>query len=518
MTKQILAIANCRVSSDEQLKNNSLSRQRTAVTAAAERLGVTIPADGWWSGSVSSKRGENLKRKDIREMIAYCKRNKDVKYLLVDEPDRFMRSINEAMYFEVVFSELGVTIWYASDAGLNSNDLGAKLLKFSKYFSAEGSNEERQDKSITGLTNALRAGRWPFPPPVGYRKGYVNGMPEIDESRGPVLKRSFMAILEYRMTPSEALASLNKTEFVKDKAIYKMDKFRAICTNPFYAGVVEMNKQVVVRNENGQHEPLITLEQHRKLVEIFSNRKKTQLGPRKNGNPEYPLSNIVHCENCKDEKYGRYVGFKVNNGVNKQKIYHKYRCRTCKGYLTREDLHAQVTAGMNRSQLTDQGKNELIAALNRVWATRRRDALVDKARVANEISSLEKSIANRVDAAILPENSPIKSEIMHRIVEDKKRLEDLREQYADFDKNDTAEKDKFLRFALDRAENLEMHFLALPKNRILQCKQLLFPCGFWIDTDKKVYTPEMSILYRLAGNKKDLPETEKSSMVRVKRL
>ena len=38
MTKQILAIANCRVSSDEQLKNNSLSRQRKAVLAAAAAL------------------------------------------------------------------------------------------------------------------------------------------------------------------------------------------------------------------------------------------------------------------------------------------------------------------------------------------------------------------------------------------------------------------------------------------------------------------------------------------------
>ena len=42
---------------------------------------------------------------------------------------------------------------------------------------------------------------------------------------------------------------------------------------------------------------------------------------------------------------------------------------------------------------------------------------------------------------------------------------------------------------------------------------MLFPAGFWVDADKKVYTPEISILYRLASNKKDLPDTEKSSMV-----
>lgn len=101
MTKQILAIANCRVSSDEQLKNNSLSRQKKAVITAAAKLGVHIPDDGWWEGSVSSKRGGNLKRKDIQAMLEYCKKHPAVKYLLVDEPDRFMRSVDEAIYYEV---------------------------------------------------------------------------------------------------------------------------------------------------------------------------------------------------------------------------------------------------------------------------------------------------------------------------------------------------------------------------------------------------------------------------------
>lgn len=51
-----LAITNCGVSSDEQLKNNSPNRQRESVLEAAKRLDVTIPEDGQWSGSVSSKK------------------------------------------------------------------------------------------------------------------------------------------------------------------------------------------------------------------------------------------------------------------------------------------------------------------------------------------------------------------------------------------------------------------------------------------------------------------------------
>ena len=101
MPRQTLAIATCRVSSDEQLENNSLKRQQDAVIKAATELGVTILEDDLWAGSISSKRGTNVNRKDLKAMIDRCKKDKRIKYLIVDEPDRFMRSIDEAIYFEV---------------------------------------------------------------------------------------------------------------------------------------------------------------------------------------------------------------------------------------------------------------------------------------------------------------------------------------------------------------------------------------------------------------------------------
>lgn len=54
MAKQIEAIANCRVSSTEQLKNNSLHRQNDSVRHFAEKLDVKLVKV--WSQSVSSKR------------------------------------------------------------------------------------------------------------------------------------------------------------------------------------------------------------------------------------------------------------------------------------------------------------------------------------------------------------------------------------------------------------------------------------------------------------------------------
>ena len=516
MPTKALAIANFRVSSDEQLQNGSIPRQETAVRKASEVLEADVVRT--WSGSVSSKKWNNIERKDLEEMIAECKKNKRIKYAIFDEVDRFMRSMLEIGYFIVEFKKLGVEVKFASQPDLKTDTAADTLMLMLEAFKAEGSNEERQRKSIKGLTEAIANGKWPFQPKAGYRKGYVNGVPEIDEVRGLPLREAMLSIAEYRATPTEALAQLNKSDFVKGRAKYKMDKFRAICTHPFYAGVVEMSKQVKYRNENGLHEPLITMEQHLKLVEIFAKKKKTQSGPRKNGNPDYPLSNIVHCKKCINEKYGRYVGFNNDNGVNKERVYHRYRCRSCGRYSTRDELHSSVSSYIGEYQITEYGRTELIQALNAVWKARRKTAEAEKLRLARDIASLRQLIDNRVDAAIQPENQSIKGDIMRKIENEKLRLAELEQQHEDYDRDDLAEKERFITFALEHAENMERHFIKLPKSRLLQCKQMLFPAGFWIDGNNKVYTPELSILTRLASNKKDSPETEKSFMVRVRRL
>ena len=103
MARQHLAIALCRVSSLEQLKNNSLATQKGNVLRTAEELGVTIPSDGIWEGQVSSKKGVNYNRKDLLEMFAYCKKHTLVKFLIVQEVDRFMRSPDEQTYWYVRF-------------------------------------------------------------------------------------------------------------------------------------------------------------------------------------------------------------------------------------------------------------------------------------------------------------------------------------------------------------------------------------------------------------------------------
>lgn len=276
--------------------------------------------------------------------------------MIIDELDRFMRSMLEIGYFLVRFEQAGVKVMFASQPNLNTNDAAQTLILMLEAFKAEGSNEERINKSIKGQTEAVLAGKYPFVPKPGYRRGMQRGIPEIDSVRGPALRDVLVRIASHVVTPTDGLIELNKSDYTKSRANLKMDKFRKIATDPFYAGVVEIHKQVDVRNEHGLHEPLITLAQHEELVRIFDGKKKNQKGPRKNGNPKYPLNVIVSHSSCLEHKNkGKFVGLDLHNGKNRRRIYEKYRCRSCNMYMHRDDLHGKVAQQLKKVTITPQG-------------------------------------------------------------------------------------------------------------------------------------------------------------------
>lgn len=519
MPKQNLAIALCRVSSLEQLESNSLSHQRDNVLRAADELGVIIPDDGIWSGHVSSKKGVNYDRKDLKEMLEYCHKHPNVKYLIVQEVDRFMRSPDEQIYFQVRFlQEVGVKIWYADKPELNKDDIYAGLMRYMEGFRAAGSNDERQRKSINGQTKALEEGRFPFSPKPGYKRGVEVGVQEVHPVKGPILKETLIKIATHKTTPTQALIELNKTAFVIGHSLYKMDKFRKIITDPFYAGIVEIDKQVKVRNENGLHEALISKEHHLELLRIMDSKKKTQSGPRKNGNPKYPVSNLVSCSECTDKTNGRFVGFDHGNGKNPALVYEKYRCRACKRYLTRQELHPKIVEQFRKNPLNKYGIDDLVKALDIVWKQKEGQAEQETTRISFKIKSITESISTQAIAAIDPSNAVIKEEILANIAKKKLEVSELESQLSKLKYKSDNDRERFLKFAFEFVENMGSKFLEIsPENR-LRCKQIVFPAGFYLDTENKVYTPEISHLIRLASNKKDLPETEKSSLVRVRGL
>ena len=263
------AIAICRVSTSEQKLSNSLNRQEQNVIKAARLLEVDIIKT--ISGDVSSKVGKNYDRPDLKEAFSLCKNSKSIKYLIVDEVDRFMRSVSEMFYWITKFKEeAGVTVYFASNPELNTDDARARLLLSLDGFKAEGSNEERQRKSINGHVQALNEGRYTFPPKPGYMKGNIPGVHIPHPITFEPLQTAFKEVISGLYTPIEALKRLNKSDFTKIHSTWNMDKFRRFATDLYYAGILSMNKQVKAIDIIGQHQAMISKEEHQQLVKLFT--------------------------------------------------------------------------------------------------------------------------------------------------------------------------------------------------------------------------------------------------------
>ena len=514
-----LAITTCRVSSEKQRLSNSLERQARSVRDAAKELGAIIPSDGQWSGSYSSLAGNNVKRKDLQQMLQYVKRNPRVKYLIVHKVDRFMRSIKELFYFEVEFEQHGVKIWYASEPELNTDDLNSKKQKAEKVFNAEASNVERQVASIEGLNGALEEGRYPFQPPSGYRKGYRAAIHEIDEYRGPYLQENLL-VLYATKDPTRSLKALNASPFTEGRAKLKMDKYRLIATNIFYAGYVHMNKKVKSEPVKGLHVAMISYEQHKEIVRIFEAKKKNQNGPSRTGNPQYPLSNLVTCEECKDKPNGRFVGFTHSNGSLNGPTYEKYRCRSCKRYITRTELHAEVTRHIHSLKMQSLSSELLEAELLFLW---KQEESISKAEILNlktHIKRLEEDVSLKAEAIIDPSNAPIKDTLLKKVVEIEARIKEMKDEMQQIESALDGNKEKFIKFAVSYVNDATKILLGTDFDKItrVECKQLLFPLGFYLKANNKVYTPDISPIYSLKPSKKDTEVSEKATMVRVKRL
>ncbi len=515
---RILAIANCRVSSEEQVQNGSLSRQRMSVERASKELGAELIQV--WSGGVSSKKGTNISRDDLLEMLQLCKNNPSIKYAIFDELDRFMRSMLELAHFIVEFKKLGVRVVFASQPDLKTDTAADTLLLMLEAFKAEGSNEERQRKSVSGQTTAGIQGRYTYHPKSGYMKGTLSGVHVIHPERGVALQMVLKRLAAGLVSPTNALIELNRSAYTKTRSHIKMDKFREKATDPYYAGAVVIDKQVKVNNPHGQHEPLITLEEHYRLVEIFDNKPKYQVGPKRNGNPKFPLNNLMEHVSCVELKNkGRLVGYDHSNGKY-NKVYQKYRCRSCNQYWHKQDVDSEVINLFERYEMSPETQRKIIDALKIVWVKDRENKVHEERSLRLTMANLEKVIEQKVESATDDSNSAIKSDILKIIEKKKDELLHLEKQFKKLTSEEEENKQEFMEFAFSFIQETGKYFLEpyITKEYRMLCKQMLFPDGIYINPDGKVYTPKVSAFYRWSEIKKDAEASEISQMVRVKRL
>lgn len=497
---KVKAIALCRVSTKGQMKDGNLEPQEERILKAAEILDCEIVK--WWKLAVSSRKGKNTKRKDILEMYEYCKRYKSVKLLIVDEVDRFMRSIDEYYFWKVQFKNINVQLRHANRPEVDPDEDRAIFDELIDVYRAEQSNNERIKKTPEKMMAKIRAGYYPSNPKTGYKTSDTPGLHEPHEPTFSAMQKAFKQMAAGQLTVKEGLELATelglRTANYGPKAVggrpVDMYRWKDLMRDPYYCGVVKMADWPEV-NDDGLHNRMITPEEHKILVAMADNKGKAFIVKR--NNPEFPLSNQVECEPClsKGVRNPRIVGYVHNNGKpgNSRKYYKRYRCRQCNKNVRLENLHDDINEVLEGLQISYEQTAKLKVHLKKAWKSYEMERY-ERLRIAQgRVHNLKESLSAQVKSLAI--NPELKDVIKHEIENLRHKIDEaeiVEENTKDFERDFV----EFTEFALSFISSLRDHWWTLEKEKMERCKQILFPAGIQIIADKKVYTPEISLVYR----------------------
>ena len=328
-------IKNCyiwtRVSTKHQDENGgSLDDQKCKCEKYANNNGYTIK--GYFGGKHESAKTPG---KLIKEMIAAIKKDKSVKYIIVNQADRFSRDAGQAINIINELKSKDIIVIEASTGSDTSTPEGIMMMQF-KLSLAQWDNSNRTSKFNSGRKHCMESGVWCGKRPIGYNKEgkSINAQFTINET-GKLIRKAFKWKLQgadnYRII--EKLSSMGFE--VSKQQIHK------ILTNPFYAGKIK-SKFTDGEIIDGKHPAIISWEEFLQVQELLSGR--TGVYKHRKEAPQFPLKRHVRCA---------YDGTPMTAYTVKKKNIDYYKCNEtgCCNNISAKKLHTLYEDLLNEYSL-----------------------------------------------------------------------------------------------------------------------------------------------------------------------
>ena len=499
------AIALCRVSSKDQTEGHSLDAQQASTQQAADELGVDLVKS--WNIVQSTKKGKNFKRRDLEEMLRFCRRNKQVKYLLLDFANRFGREVEVMIYWKVRFNELGVELFFcsATQRHLNGDGQYAQLMRLLELHNSETENESRAATSMSRMKQRYQQGFYLSHPHAGYRKSETPGIHIPDKPRFDLLQKGSRLIISEQYTPKQAIKWMNDNGYrTSGGRPLDTNHYMEFITDRYYRGKIDIRSEGWPKDVDGLHTPMFSTREHNLLVAALTKRNPRV---RYKHNPAFPMANLArHYECMHVGKYEKFSGHDFNRGKRPngtpRKLLPVYDCRDCRRRIRREKLHAGLSEHLESLKFLPD-EQSFKKALIRVWKQQRGSVAQHIATLQNNKQLLEEKIRGTASAYAIEPEGAIKASLK-LVLEDYdaqlKQLNDDIRQAKDVD----MESGEFVRFAIDFTANIRDRWWDLSWENHKRGEQVLFNGEIYADNSAIVHTPNLSSIYRLGTNKKAL--------------
>ena len=392
MTKR--AVLYCRVSTKDQVKNLSLETQRARCVDYCLQNGVDVDR-------VFVDEGESAKTSDrpaFMELLRYCRSNRDrVHFLVVHSLSRFARSSRDHAVIRSHLGSMGIRLRSATEPIDDSSS--GKLMENVVAAFAQFDNDVRSERTIAGMKAALRKGRWPFPPPLGYQKASSQSLSRElthDPARAPLIARAFQMFSTGRHSKAEVLREVTAMGLRTRRGTpVSAQTFHNMLKNPIYGGRLVVDSWGV--STSAAFAPIVD--------EAVLSKVELQLDPAKNKcltkskeNPDFPLRRFVSCGKC----HGRLTG-SWSTGRN-GKRYAYYHCADCgRVRAPKQALEGSFVDLLSTLQPDPEYMRLLGKVVLDAWRTKVSEAENAKAHFGRQIKELRRRKTRLTEAFLYDE-------------------------------------------------------------------------------------------------------------------
>ena len=340
----IHAVSYARVSSKDQEKEGfSIPAQQKLLRSYAEEKGYAIKEE-FTDIETAKKAG----RTSFTKMLAWLRKNKTCKVILVEKTDRLYRNLKDwveldGMDLDIHLVKEGTVL---SDASRSSEKFihGIKVLMAKNYI------DNLSEEVKKGMLEKAEQGIWPGPAPLGYlnvSRADGKRIVDTDPDRAASVKRLFEMYATGRYTLKDLSKQAATMGLLSRKAQKppQIAQLHLMLHNPLYKGEYLWRGQWY----QGSHPSLVSPELWDRVQDIMAGRGTAHPAPQKH---QFAFTGLVNCGVCADEGNTRLL---VGEIQRKKYIY--YHCNACQvagrkpKFVREEALSDLFTAHLKRLRL-----------------------------------------------------------------------------------------------------------------------------------------------------------------------
>jgi len=362
-----------RVSTKEQAEQRfSLKTQKESCLEYAKRNKYKVL-------KIFIEKGESAKttnRTEFKKLIEYIKLKSDqIDALIVFKLDRLSRDMADHTDIVKFLTQNNITLESATEAISQTSE--GKLMRNIIASFAQFDNDQKSDRTKSGMIQAVKEGRYVWKAPLGYRNNKVNGEPSLIATDEKIIIEKIFTDFVRGKKQHEIIKDL------KDIGIkIAKQSLKKTLTNPVY--IAKIKTSFFDYFVKGDWKPIIDEIVFSKVQDILA--KKSPSYVLKNVIGDFPLRKFLRCPDCNSKLTGSW-----SKGRTRKYAYYHCTKKGCKFKPIRKERAEELfTQYLNLFEPSDKALDE--------FSRSAKDFVNDKQKLNGKVITTLKNELTKLEA------------------------------------------------------------------------------------------------------------------------